>query len=758
MSSPAPTPSRFFNKSLLSPARHQHGHQTIPAHLPALNPVEKRLTAPRLPFMSVKRLAQGSGQYGIKGQVVNVPINVPKTVQTLSRNGCGYNSTCLRLESSLVFALVMLLPTLTQRYLRALREDVDHSTEFTLALFNVRFLNAPATQMWNGARRTINGYDAVVCTKEADRPAGGDGSYVKLPYTAEDLLPLTSQSHNGEHAAVKLSSGIVVMIMYLAPNLSEGDVTQYIEKAMHQYKTEYKHGPFVLARDINVDSMQSDRSYDCKRPTTIRGTCIDVAFSNFPLHPIIEDPLATYFADHKAVILKRKGVPSLSRDALLVIQRGDCRNDMAFTSFAIIAFLATASSQRVLAAPAKSGKVVLSDTYPCKSVFDPAVPFGMRFFERWPQEVRAKHMSCHNITAQEALERDRSYDAHKAKCMAAVLPSVEASMREKEACRIVVEATNMSSAAFWTVTQVRRCIADSVMFPDADEEQLDLESKRALCLREALPDKPEADRDDAFRRAAQEANALTKRHTDLRQKLETCMHEYLLHIEQGHCTAFSDSVFKGCATAQHIVFPQEQREYRQLLPDCRKKLFPELDSQQLQEQLDSALARGDLSLYVQVHTCVYLETTKGQWELQNFHVVQACARQVYDNTTNEAMKTQLLAEYEKYMDNATIEKILACHARRLYPDVKKNESGDMVVMCRSPALPGHGTKKFQDTEALRMRNMVARQVGECIRRRSTVTEVTRRYEERLRTVYARSNSAAECASKLFRQSGIKNTR
>ncbi|KAL3194386.1 hypothetical protein MRX96_046110 [Rhipicephalus microplus] len=100
-------------------------------------------------------------------------------------------------------------------------------------------------------------------------------------------------------------------------------------------------------------------------------------------------------------------------------------------------------------------------------------------------------------------QRDRSYDEHKAKCMAAVLPSVEASMREKEACRIVVEATNMSSAAFWTVTQ----------------EQLDLESKRALCLREALPDTPEADRAVAFRRAAQEANALTKRHTDLRQKV-----------------------------------------------------------------------------------------------------------------------------------------------------------------------------------------------------------------------------------------------
>lgn len=36
------------------------------------------------------------------------------------------------------------LPTLTQRYLCALREFVDHSTEFTLALLNVRPLNAHA--------------------------------------------------------------------------------------------------------------------------------------------------------------------------------------------------------------------------------------------------------------------------------------------------------------------------------------------------------------------------------------------------------------------------------------------------------------------------------------------------------------------------------------------------------------------------------------------------------------------------------------
>ncbi|XP_077486181.1 uncharacterized protein LOC144097313 [Amblyomma americanum] len=203
--------------------------------------------------------------------------------------------------------------------------------------------------------------------------------------------------------------------------------------------------------------------------------------------------------------------------------------------------LAAWLSSGASAASSKAGKGVVGDTYPCKSVFEPAVPFGMKFFERWPQEIRMKHMACHNISAQEALERDRSYDVHKAKCMAAVLPSVEASQRDREACRIVVEATNMSSAAFWTVTQVRRCIADSVMFPDSDEEKLDLEAKRALCLREALPDTPEGDREAAFRTATQEANILTRRHTDLRQKLETCMHEYLLHIEASTC--FHRSLF-----------------------------------------------------------------------------------------------------------------------------------------------------------------------------------------------------------------------
>ncbi|XP_077564661.1 uncharacterized protein LOC144180144 [Haemaphysalis longicornis] len=56
------------------------------AHLPKLNPVEERLMAPRLPFMSIKHLPHCSEQYGIKSQVVNVPIEVPTLVKCLPRN------------------------------------------------------------------------------------------------------------------------------------------------------------------------------------------------------------------------------------------------------------------------------------------------------------------------------------------------------------------------------------------------------------------------------------------------------------------------------------------------------------------------------------------------------------------------------------------------------------------------------------------------------------------------------------------------
>ncbi|XP_077528147.1 uncharacterized protein LOC144139759 [Haemaphysalis longicornis] len=64
---------------------HGYVYPPRPAHLPDLNPVEERLISPRLPFMSIRRLTRGNGQFGIKGQVVNVPIDVPSVVECLPR-------------------------------------------------------------------------------------------------------------------------------------------------------------------------------------------------------------------------------------------------------------------------------------------------------------------------------------------------------------------------------------------------------------------------------------------------------------------------------------------------------------------------------------------------------------------------------------------------------------------------------------------------------------------------------------------------
>nr|XP_037273302.1 ATP-dependent DNA helicase PIF1-like [Rhipicephalus microplus] len=77
------------------------------------------------------------------------------------------------------------LPTVTQQYQRSLREDVDSSNEFTIALLNVRSLNAHAldierdpiltavdvlcfTETWNVTRLFIKGYVPVVCTLYRD--------------------------------------------------------------------------------------------------------------------------------------------------------------------------------------------------------------------------------------------------------------------------------------------------------------------------------------------------------------------------------------------------------------------------------------------------------------------------------------------------------------------------------------------------------------------------------------------------------------
>lgn len=56
----------------------------IPRHLPPLDMITERLISPRLPFMQIRRLRQDLS-YGITGQVINVPVDVPDMVYCLPR-------------------------------------------------------------------------------------------------------------------------------------------------------------------------------------------------------------------------------------------------------------------------------------------------------------------------------------------------------------------------------------------------------------------------------------------------------------------------------------------------------------------------------------------------------------------------------------------------------------------------------------------------------------------------------------------------
>ncbi|CAH2083798.1 unnamed protein product [Euphydryas editha] len=58
----------------------------IPPHLPKLNLIEQRLVSPRIPFMQIRRLRHVNGQYGIYGQIINVPVEVNTMVNQLPRH------------------------------------------------------------------------------------------------------------------------------------------------------------------------------------------------------------------------------------------------------------------------------------------------------------------------------------------------------------------------------------------------------------------------------------------------------------------------------------------------------------------------------------------------------------------------------------------------------------------------------------------------------------------------------------------------
>ena len=61
-------------------------YPTFPNNLLPLDIITERLILPRIPFMEIKRLSHVHGQYGIFGQIINVPLNVNTMVNRLPRH------------------------------------------------------------------------------------------------------------------------------------------------------------------------------------------------------------------------------------------------------------------------------------------------------------------------------------------------------------------------------------------------------------------------------------------------------------------------------------------------------------------------------------------------------------------------------------------------------------------------------------------------------------------------------------------------
>lgn len=87
-------PPCFFGKNMSFP--------NVPDELKNLTQLEQLLISPRIPFMKIRELPRG-GQLGIKGNVVNVPADVNKTVRLIPRNMNESETIPVKFKRSLNF-------------------------------------------------------------------------------------------------------------------------------------------------------------------------------------------------------------------------------------------------------------------------------------------------------------------------------------------------------------------------------------------------------------------------------------------------------------------------------------------------------------------------------------------------------------------------------------------------------------------------------------------------------------------------------
>lgn len=102
----------------------------IPIELQELTQLEQLLISPRIPFMQIRELPRG-GQMGLKGNVVNVPADVNKTVKVIPRNMNESETIPVKFKRSLNFknhiAFEQVRP---EKIIKAAKWLVSHSKLF----------------------------------------------------------------------------------------------------------------------------------------------------------------------------------------------------------------------------------------------------------------------------------------------------------------------------------------------------------------------------------------------------------------------------------------------------------------------------------------------------------------------------------------------------------------------------------------------------------------------------------------------------
>lgn len=102
----------------------------VPDELKNLTQLEQLLISPRIPFMKIRELPRG-GQLGIKGNVVNVPADVNKTVRLIPRNMSESETIPVKFKRSLNFKSHLAFEQVRpEKILKAAKWLVNHSNLF----------------------------------------------------------------------------------------------------------------------------------------------------------------------------------------------------------------------------------------------------------------------------------------------------------------------------------------------------------------------------------------------------------------------------------------------------------------------------------------------------------------------------------------------------------------------------------------------------------------------------------------------------